>query len=95
MSFDDDTMHALVLNDSEIIIYASHFSSMEIVSIPPVCHKHGVGGGGNPPKLELTGGRPGGDFLVNLGPKTLNNMGSSCEKKCGHRRFSISTFVPV
>ena len=34
-------MHALVLNDSKMIIHASHFSSMEIVSIPPVCHKHG------------------------------------------------------
>ena len=54
-----------------------------------------VGGGGNPPKLELTGGGPGGDFLVNLGPKTLNNMGSSCEKEYGHRRFSISTSFPI
>ena len=54
-----------------------------------------LGGGGNPPKLELTGGGPGGDFLVNLGPKTLNNMGSSCEKEYGHRRFSISTSFPI
>ena len=58
-------------------------------------HDLTVGGGGNPPKLELTGGRPGGDFLVNLGPKTLNNMGSSCEKEYGHRRFSISTSFPI
>ena len=52
-------------------------------------------GGGNPPKLELTGGGPGGDFLVNLGPKTLNNMGSSCKKEYGHRRSSISTSFPI
>ena len=42
--------------------------------------------------LELTGWRPHGDSLANLGPKTPNNMGSSCEKKYDHRRFSIFTF---
>ena len=31
--------------------------------------------------LELTGWRPHGDSLANLGPKTPNNMGSICEKK--------------
>ena len=36
--------------------------------------------------LELTGCGAGGDFLVNLRPKTLNKLGSSCEKKSGYRR---------
>ena len=34
---------------------------------------------------------PHGDYMVNFGPKTPNNMGSSCEKKYDLRRFLIFT----
>ena len=36
---------------------------------------------------------PHGDYMVNFGPKTPNNMGSSCEKKYDLRRFLIFTFL--
>ena len=42
--------------------------------------------------LELTGWCRHGDSLANLGPKTPNNMGSSCEKKYDHRQFSFVHF---
>ena len=46
--------------------------------------------------LELTGWCPHGDSLAHWGPKTPNNMGSSCEKKYDHRRFlSFHFFITL
>ena len=42
--------------------------------------------------LELTSWRPHGDSLANLGPKTPNNMGSSCEKNMTIVDFRFSLF---
>ncbi len=50
---------------------------------------------GSSSTFELTGGGAGGDTRVNLRLKTLNNMGSSCKKKSGHRRFLISAVLPI
>ena len=43
--------------------------------------------------MELTGWCPHGDWLVNFGPKTPNNMVSICEKKYDLCRFFIFTFL--